>query len=490
MAHVFISYKREDADFAFEMKRQIERQNFQTWIDDDKLRAGEDWREAIDEAIVRDAFALIVIMTPEARSSEYVTYEWSCARGANVTVIPVVLEATELHPRLAGLQYLDFTLPPYPWEKLIERLDEIQRQNGVLMRLPRNTPSDLRQAVEALNSWNMIERRQAIEHIAQSSYPGAYDIMISALQHIQDDVKLEVLSRLLAREGFNDERALPALERMLESDNGTLFLQAITGLGMIGNKAAVAKLRELLYMDDEALKSKTYQSGSDGNSFDPDDNFWKDLGILEPQFRETLINALLGAGKRGLYVLYEYLNQRGGEALEQQQASIVNNLLAKRDMNAVSMLLKHENPSIRYKAAEALWRNADKFTQSCLYLLLPMVKDPDKTIKLRTIGTVMRLRDSLHIPANQIIALLVAIIGDADPDVTIAAIQALGDFSADAELAVPKLAEILAAEPDPSNKSFKIPAKAALEKIGTPEAKKALRRAKMPRIITSLLNSH
>src|SRR2546430_17494855 len=98
MPHVFICYKHDDGDFAEIVINRIEKAGFATWVDD-RLHAGEDWRAEIDQAI-KDAVALIVIMTPEARSSEYVTYEWACAYGAGVKVIPVLYKGKDLHPRL------------------------------------------------------------------------------------------------------------------------------------------------------------------------------------------------------------------------------------------------------------------------------------------------------------------------------------------------------------------------------------------------------
>ncbi len=87
MKHIFISYKHEDGDFAENLVYKIKEAGFQTWVDND-LNAGDDWRTKIDQAI-KDACALIVIMSPEARASEYVTYEWAFAWGAGVKVIPV-----------------------------------------------------------------------------------------------------------------------------------------------------------------------------------------------------------------------------------------------------------------------------------------------------------------------------------------------------------------------------------------------------------------
>src|SRR2546428_9488081 len=106
MRHVFISYQHNDGDFAENLISRIEKVGLETWVDNDHLQAGEDWRTEIDQAI-KDAFALIVIMTPEARSSEYVTYEWAFAWGAGVKVIPILYKETKLHPRLEALQYLN-----------------------------------------------------------------------------------------------------------------------------------------------------------------------------------------------------------------------------------------------------------------------------------------------------------------------------------------------------------------------------------------------
>ena len=120
--HVFISYKHEDSDFAENLTNRVRNAGFKTWVDNDELAAGEDWRSSIDESI-KNAFALIVIMTPEAKASEYVTYEWAFAWGAGIKVIPILYKNTPLHPRLEALQYLDFTSRTNrPWDALFNAL--------------------------------------------------------------------------------------------------------------------------------------------------------------------------------------------------------------------------------------------------------------------------------------------------------------------------------------------------------------------------------
>ncbi len=127
-ADFFICHAYEDCDFAELLKMKIEERGYTAWVDTERLRAGKDWRSEIDEGI-RGCCALIVIMSPNARKSEYVTYEWAFAWGVGVKVIPIVLKPTPLHPRLEALQYLDFTnRAGRPWSRLLEMLDDEARQ--------------------------------------------------------------------------------------------------------------------------------------------------------------------------------------------------------------------------------------------------------------------------------------------------------------------------------------------------------------------------
>src|SRR3954452_15491792 len=109
MKHVFISYSSVDGDFADLLRLRLEQEGFTVWTDNGNLVAGDDWRDEIDQAI-RDAFAVIVVMTPNSRSSQYVTFEWSFALGiGNVKVIPLLKEVGgDTHPRIDPLQRLDF----------------------------------------------------------------------------------------------------------------------------------------------------------------------------------------------------------------------------------------------------------------------------------------------------------------------------------------------------------------------------------------------
>jgi len=122
---VFISHDHDDADFAELLKLKLEKEGIVGWIDSEKLKIGQDWRVEIDESIDK-SLALIVVMSPEARKSEYVTYEWAYAWGRNIKIFPIMLKQTPLHPRLESLQYLDFTKrESRPYNILIESIKSL-----------------------------------------------------------------------------------------------------------------------------------------------------------------------------------------------------------------------------------------------------------------------------------------------------------------------------------------------------------------------------
>lgn len=133
MAHLFVSYAHADGKFLTILKERLEAAGFEVWYDKTFLSPGEDWRSEIDNSI-KSAFAVVVVMSPAAFESKYVTYEWAFALGLGLKVVPIKLEETDFHPRLSALQYLDFTDHWSPlWEPLIEKLKQLEQESGAGM---------------------------------------------------------------------------------------------------------------------------------------------------------------------------------------------------------------------------------------------------------------------------------------------------------------------------------------------------------------------
>lgn len=126
MATVFLSYSTKDHYFAELAAIKLEEFGIQLWRDQGRLRAGSDWRGGIERGIAQ-SIAVLVALSQNSTGSSYVTFEWAYALGKGKTVVPLKLETCEVHPRLAPIQYLDFSVPgSLPWNLLIERIQEIE----------------------------------------------------------------------------------------------------------------------------------------------------------------------------------------------------------------------------------------------------------------------------------------------------------------------------------------------------------------------------
>ena len=70
MAQAFISYASEDSIFADLVRMKLRDAGIDVWIDERQLRAGEEWRKAIDEGITSSG-VVVVILTPASSKSYY-----------------------------------------------------------------------------------------------------------------------------------------------------------------------------------------------------------------------------------------------------------------------------------------------------------------------------------------------------------------------------------------------------------------------------------
>ena len=132
---IFISYHHTDEDFAEVLRARVNADtSMAAWTFKQRLRAGDDWRLEIDHAI-RTSAVLVHVITPEAATSRYVTYEWAYAMGLGIPIVPVLLRETELHPKLSALQHLDFTRTSHrPWSALLRDLKAQAGRRAMLDR--------------------------------------------------------------------------------------------------------------------------------------------------------------------------------------------------------------------------------------------------------------------------------------------------------------------------------------------------------------------
>lgn len=121
-APVFISYSSKDRDIAETICRALEIRGLKCWISSRDVHAGENFQEAIVQAL-RAARVMLLVFTGNANNSEEVKKEVALAGHHRVTVVPVrvedVVPSDAFAYEFATRQWIDLFKN---WEQEIERL--------------------------------------------------------------------------------------------------------------------------------------------------------------------------------------------------------------------------------------------------------------------------------------------------------------------------------------------------------------------------------
>jgi len=122
VTHVFISYSHRDSDYAHELEDALQQRGFSVWIDE-RIDYGTRWPQVIEERLDACA-ALIVLMTPRSRGSNWVQNELARAQYKGKPIFPLLLEG---EPWLAvqATQYVDVRDGKLPAERFYDRLGQV-----------------------------------------------------------------------------------------------------------------------------------------------------------------------------------------------------------------------------------------------------------------------------------------------------------------------------------------------------------------------------
>ena len=247
---VFISYARKDG---WDMADKLE-----AWIEDDiglaafrdttTLTWGDDWKNKIDRYI-EECFAMIVIVSPEAATSNNVTYEWAYAMGQGKHVLPLLIDLgiteKDVHPKLWALQYIPFHKPAKgDWENLKLELFKIQRQEDV--------PPAVKKAVDGLDSPLPQDREQAINSLRSIEHPSATNALREAINnHHEPSVYIQAGLALAAKTNYEDDTAIKGIEVAFSKGSQRDRYSAVTVIGNMKNQIAAA---ECLVQNYNAIK--------------------------------------------------------------------------------------------------------------------------------------------------------------------------------------------------------------------------------------------
>ena len=111
---VFISYSRNDLDFADQLNAALDAYGFECFIDRHGISGGEDWKRRLGN-LISEADTVVFVLSPTSAQSEICAWEVEEAARLGKRILPVncrPLEGVSPPPRLRDLNYIFFHADP------------------------------------------------------------------------------------------------------------------------------------------------------------------------------------------------------------------------------------------------------------------------------------------------------------------------------------------------------------------------------------------
>jgi uncharacterized protein len=111
---VFISYSRDDLDFADQLTAALDFSGFECFIDREGISGGEEWKRSLG-GLIGEADTVVFVLTPNSARSAICDWEVDEATRLNKRILPIIcrpLEGVSPPPRLRELNYIFFYKEP------------------------------------------------------------------------------------------------------------------------------------------------------------------------------------------------------------------------------------------------------------------------------------------------------------------------------------------------------------------------------------------
>ena len=103
----FFSYCRDDSDFALRLAEDLKAAGGAVWIDQLDIEPGQEWDNAIEDAVTQCPRMLLVLSAASVKSSK-VRNEIAFALDEKKTIIPVLYQDCMVPLQLRRIQHIDF----------------------------------------------------------------------------------------------------------------------------------------------------------------------------------------------------------------------------------------------------------------------------------------------------------------------------------------------------------------------------------------------
>jgi hypothetical protein len=166
------------------LHKALEKFNWKVWRDESGIQAGDVWAAAIDAGL-RGADALVVLLTPNSARSQWVTYEYAFATGAQLPVVAATIGQDTVPDPIRKFQVV-----PYSGKKAVTRIHEaLVSQQHKLQTQSDGVPALIAKCWEDKNGELWWKSRHKVAEIAM-------DMWVDNAPPKTEEVKFEILAEV------------------------------------------------------------------------------------------------------------------------------------------------------------------------------------------------------------------------------------------------------------------------------------------------------
>ncbi len=232
MAHVYLSYAREDSDFVSLLEEDLNDREHPTWRDTKQIAPGQNWDEAIHEAL-EQAYVLVIVLSAGSANSDWVKKEVAFAQQNQTPVIIAQIAAD------VGVENL-LEAPIINFQRIhsAQGLEELQHYRQGLNQLVTalNQQRPILVYLREMDSSSDVVREAAARELGELGDNYASERLIQALGDLDVDVRYaaaEALGKL------KSTAAIKPLIRLLDDDDPDVCATCCTALAHVGAEEAI-----------------------------------------------------------------------------------------------------------------------------------------------------------------------------------------------------------------------------------------------------------
>ena len=178
MADIFLSYSRTDIEVMVQVRSKLEGAGLSVWTDEDLEPGTINWQSEI-ERVIKEVMAMVIILSPEAKSSEWLGRELTFSSMVGIPIYPLLARGDVKDS--VPLQLVTYNIVDI-------REDVVQGINQLVKEL-RDIGLSRRQSKIAQTNKSRILSKRAEEHFFAQRYQEAIADALEALEIDPENVE-------------------------------------------------------------------------------------------------------------------------------------------------------------------------------------------------------------------------------------------------------------------------------------------------------------